>query len=1057
MAAVAKGIHHLGVGSLSRIACACLTSALAFAQTPASVPLPEATPLKRMEPATIGIRDVLYSLAEQQEREWSEVAAKEWADIEARVERDAAQKKIDLRAQRNQFLESARKTLADLAAQRLPADVQADIELQLALVLAVDPERTEEALRHAEASARAAGTLPSARRTAVLAALLATDLAAKLQVPERGALVARKVDAGVGGSLPRGGALRTRLSVAVGDGEFAAGRFGEASAYYQDALENLQLAPQGEFDVQRPALPGLQVRLLWATYRDGNYAATLHWAVEVARRRDDLAPVLTPPMLREMVRMGGIALYERDEDRRFEQLARDGQAHDVGKDMILGAIEAYRGSGRLDRAFALSERMHPHFTGSRRLLDLAELTRTLLAQRGDQDFLVEKTAAYAVELEREGVWRSRFDLGAGEEERRAAFVSEWSLRGARQFMQLAGRSESILPARKALHLFEIRLREFPREDERAALLVEGAQAALQAQEAERAVALARVARNAKLPQASLEKIHFIEVAALEQLSRAPGAGAADHERHRDAVHAFARSFPADLSAFQAMFELGRKQMLRKDWAGARESLERALTQASLDSFAALADERQRVVRALLEVNARLNSAEEGAEALSSLRERLADAPLDSETKRLLDDAGALEIREQARALRLKGQPDAAAETMLSWCQRNRRHPHLIPVLTDAVRGLAEVAAWKRVDEAVADFASETRAAKDARELSFWRARSFDERLRFSEAARAYADAAIPARSDLAPEMRLAAVERALLISEESGSSQGLAQLYGLQAQLSRTPHSRARARLGSARLEAESGSTGAAKKTLAKALGDAPKGSALRAEIELKLLDLRLLDPQDHGKARIELERAIGRLAALPAKTDPFAGRDRLKALGAALTIAEREDAEEWEQLLPLVRARPSASALGRMGELVAVQERRARVVPEAARAEEEIAAYLRRTLRARGFRIAAERRAGREAALRKLAGLANGVSEAQRDAWLVRAADDQAKAREWTRRALSLAAAGSEEHLRAARLATGFDPRARVLPPQSAPMEPGSIGQAGILRALARGPQEGE
>ena len=456
---------------------ASLSACVAWGQgvAPGVVDIPDS--LTAIQPAAANseklIREELFdALVKFNFDAWNELIAKEilLSDTRLRAEFDEQGTRLDALIVREK---GARMETLRLASSRVPSTSESlEASLRLASLLLVDDAVSDEAGKLLDSVLRAASQTRVEARLEMSARLLRGQRLLSLK-----RFGAARADYEAIVELARRSDARTveiaiRAHLGLGDVAYGEFFFQKAEGHYVQALRGVQRAALSDHAALEPTLAGLYVRLVWSSFRGGRALSTATYAAEYARRRETLSKRPPASVEAELVRVAGIASFERSDRAADTALASDPRAGDFGKKILLASLAEEIRAGTFARGVARARVLSEAFLESSSAFAFLETSSVLWenAARGPVErrrAKREKEAEAVLLAARGSSWARAFDSQPALRELRrsvlfrlgettgAAFAEE----GQFHVVELLGEGRPIVLDRAALPEAEERIRQ----------------------------------------------------------------------------------------------------------------------------------------------------------------------------------------------------------------------------------------------------------------------------------------------------------------------------------------------------------------------------------------------------------------------------------------------------------------------------------------------------------------------------------------------------------------------------------------------------------------------
>jgi hypothetical protein len=744
MVKISQAIARLESCSLTFCIVALLVNAVAQGASPVGQSRYKTAAERSREAQSKAEADSLFQLLLQSNRDyWDEKAEQEISLLEARLDSEWELKRQDVEREKDERRQLAVAHFERALGARPDSYASVEARFRLALLLSREEQRPnarivkllDEGIRYLEFT-------NTFDKLYVQICLLRAEIAFQMRDE-------RSVTKFLENVLKRKNALARkapdeviRAHIALADLHFTRYAYRRAHELYASAFEMIALSAEKTYFSNATLLPGLYVRLLWSAFRDGDSLASSHWALEFARQRHRFQKLPPEPVLKDIIRIGGISFYEKNNSEDFESLARDVLAGDFGKKMIAASFEFYCKAGRPAEVEPIALRIEKDFAFSLELRAFSQARLGCLSKVEQEarkyHEVVEKVVT---SLARNGMWAKRFALTKEEEMMRARFVATHAEQSAHYFLQQAKITGLKADFLSSEVLFHIRLQEHAENESRGALLLGACEAAKNAGDLENAWNDCTKSLQYSLTERERRGIHFLLVEVGRAFSESVLSAKDPLQlRYESAVDAFIDTYPDDFSAHDALFESGKRLETLRELDAARMRYERLVS--LLARYGKNSETlHDRVSVALASVNAQLENASQSLTASQGLERLGKILPLSADTDLLLQSANSAAVRSRASELRRAGRIVEAATLLSRWGRSFPENLEAPSILLSATRLWAENLMWKNVLEE-ADFYSQKYVLHESfAEILFWKARAQEGELHFTAALETFQKAA----------------------------------------------------------------------------------------------------------------------------------------------------------------------------------------------------------------------------------------------------------------------------------------------------------------------------
>jgi len=519
-----------------------------------------------------------------------------------------------------------------------------------------------------------------------------------------------------------------------------------------------------------PSLSGLYVRLVWSAFRSGRSVPASVYAMEYARRRSLFGALPPAKVESELLRAGGVALYERNDAGTLRTLAADSRAGDFGKRLLLAALNEYIRAGRMREGLEKASGLEREFEKSRMAFDFLAV-RAVLAEnagggpraRAEQEHRIVLLAA------RSSAWTKAFVGQSSEDDARKAVVLAHAEKNAAFFAEEGARTGKREDFLKSHAAYKARLEDFFAGEPRGALFLQSSQAALRGGAFEEAWQDARLAFRYPLSGDS-EHAAFVVLCRTSEAQARGALSPSDplFNRHLGAVDSFVAENPTSPDARQFLFASAGKLERLSFLEDARTRYERSL--ALVPRTDAFDSELENVLRALLVFHMKHSESSVASLALSDMESVARDAGVGADLRQELAFASAAQVRSFASSLRRRGALEKAVATQRHWTARHAENPEAPLLLRDSIAAAAELQDWKSVHEGVDAFLRRFERHSVLWQVLWWKGRAHESQLAFHAAAVAYVASAYDDDSRLSLETRLEVLGKAAQFLAQGGDA-----------------------------------------------------------------------------------------------------------------------------------------------------------------------------------------------------------------------------------------------------------------------------------------------
>lgn len=565
-----------------------------------------------------------------------------------------------------------------------------------------------------------------------------------------------------------GSPIRTQALIAIADLNFRTSRFDSATRQYTSVLHNISKAQGVQMQSQALLIPDVQARLVWSSFREGNYRGAARWAHEFTRVRFKYQSRMTEAVVNEVLRIGAVALYEQNDEKAFVAIASDSLAGELGKQLLVRSLEVYRTSGRESDVEPLARSIESYFFKSDLYLDFSIARAKSAEEHGEPAIFYPLAVRLVGEFGTSKPWVNSKALSRTEEEKRARLVKHLTEVAGEYFYKEAVQTQSSSSFAACAKLFSTRLEEADNRPVRGKFHLRAGQCLHQTREYEAAWMHAQKSLAYALDDNELVAGYALHVLVARDSSRAAGFKEREQKRLRyeQSVDSYFAAYPNEQSAREAVFEFALAMQVEKKLEVARSHLERLLTSLPTSPEGVEKALQEKALKALSNINVIESNPEIAARAQARVERFTERSDLSEEALQVIGVSNSTTLRNFVFTLRKQGRLVESARVGADWASKFPLNPDAPSVALDSIKSWAELMDWQQVIELCNFFNSQFRSQKLKFEVSYWLGRAQEAQLAFASAASSYEQAALGDDSTLSKKLRTDALERAVNIHSQ---------------------------------------------------------------------------------------------------------------------------------------------------------------------------------------------------------------------------------------------------------------------------------------------------
>ncbi|APJ02655.1 hypothetical protein [Silvanigrella aquatica] len=532
---------------------------------------------------------------------------------------------------------------------------------------------------------------------------------------------------------------KMRAFIGYGDAEFELFHFGEALNVYKKGYvygkkfieinENAYVLLIGE----------IKLRLLWAAYRNANYAAAIEFAQDFAREKQRYDNLISQHVLEDVVRVAAISLYERHNLDSYLALANDKGAGDFGKKMIINSFYYFTYSGNPKEVETYAKPIEQLFYSSRLLPYFIKARLIALNYDNNKDKLNELAYLGTAFIEKKSIWFNRFSLNKFEEENRQEMIKIYSIDAGNYYYNLGMITKSRSAFLKSAQIYHSRILENFPGDLRGVLFQSFAQSLMMGEDYKLAWEAIEESLKQPLTEDNLKTAWFLMVnIARVQSQDARDTSADEFKKYENAVDGYIAHFPADFQARIALFESAKRAEELNDLANARNRYEKILSCPPLFFKEQDQEEKDKVSLALARLFQKMDAEDKSvADGAGTLEKIAQDNKISDTVHKVVMLANYNSAIEYAKKLKTNGEMLKSAKFLDLWSKNYLNNPNVGDALIQSMKEFAALQNWEHVNTLALYFSMNLPSNKRINEAIFWQAKSSDKLLQFSLASLLY--------------------------------------------------------------------------------------------------------------------------------------------------------------------------------------------------------------------------------------------------------------------------------------------------------------------------------
>lgn len=693
---------------------------------------------------------------------WSNVRTTEFEKSKSATEREEEVLKSRTGTERKSHIERASLQLKRVIAENSGSEGNAEAYYQLALLN--EPADKRLAIDYVNESLNILEKHKKYNELFLKTSLLASDLYREQEKYEKAEEVAKIAIAKARLLLPHTHGELVRLQIVAGDAAFQSFRFEDASLHYGAALQDYIKAPKPIKHELEPLASSLYVKNIWSHFRHGNSKVAARFVLDYARMRSTFNDSVDLQIEAEIVRMGGIALKEKNEGKDFLTLSADPLAGDFGKRVVLEALPNYAKDGMIERFEEVATLIEPLFKSSKMFLQLTQIRLQRSVKNDMTSFIFMKNAA--LHMSKNGDWKRTTLLNKEEESLRSDIVARCALEAADYEFDKSLLSKNKSTFLLSAQLFQIRQMEYRKGDDRSKLYLKTANAAFEGGDMPLAWTEANTGLRASTQRETNRLAYFLLVKIARSLSDENADDEALQVQYENTVDAFVAAFPREQNAREALLESAKRAERLGQIGKAKLRAERLLAILPKNDFHSK-DENSSILSALASIYAKdVRDTRKTSNEASDLEQLALTTNSTEKSLREVSAVNAGALRAYVHSLRDEGKLEKANQVFIDWAIQHPQNEESPSMLIEAMRYGSQLALWQQVDLATEELFRVHKNSDFRFEAYYWKARSAEENLSFAHAVDNYLFSSITDDTTLSTSERIDALKRSLLLSSE---------------------------------------------------------------------------------------------------------------------------------------------------------------------------------------------------------------------------------------------------------------------------------------------------
>lgn len=553
-----------------------------------------------------------------------------------------------------------------------------------------------------------------------------------------------------------------RAYIGLGDAEFEQYNFQNSLKFYEKGFDLVKSIAEKNQNKYLNFVGNINIRLLWASYRNANYKVAVNHAYNLSREHLKYKKIISEKVFDDIIRIGGISLFETRDIKKFDLIASDNAAGEIGKKMIIKAFYQFTSSGYAHEVENIAKLIEDKFKFSKTHLDFIDAR--IEALKYNQNFnKLNELAYYATAyISMESVWKTRFSLSENEEEKRRNLIFEYSLPSAQYFYKLGQTTKSLSMYLKSAEIYKSRLQENFDGDKREELLQLYADALMNAADYENALKIVEESFKYTLNLNSLKIAWYQLVYISRKISEDElNSQSEKYKKYENAVDGFIANFPDNPQARLALFESAKRAEVLKDYKNSRNRYEKILSLKPLDLEMFNLEEKSKTCFALANLYIKMNSGGDDIPIAAGALEKFVNlSVVTNEAKEFVLNSNYKIALLFSSNLKIKGELISSVNFLESWVINYIDNPNSGNIAILALEDFSSLQNWEKVSSLSDYFINNNSKNNRINEVIYWKARAYDMQLQFLNAASLYDKSSYNDTKFISVDKRLYALKRA---------------------------------------------------------------------------------------------------------------------------------------------------------------------------------------------------------------------------------------------------------------------------------------------------------
>ncbi|RDB37143.1 MAG: hypothetical protein DCC88_01510 [Spirobacillus cienkowskii] len=556
-----------------------------------------------------------------------------------------------------------------------------------------------------------------------------------------------------------------RAYIGLGDAEFEQYNFQNSLKFYEKGFDLVKNIAEKDQYKYLNFVGNINIRLLWASYRNANYQIAVNYAYNLSREHLKYKKIISEKVFEDIIRIGGIALFETRDINKFDLIASDKASGEIGKKMIVKAFYQLTSSGHANEVENIAKIIEDKFKFSKSHLDFIDARIEALKYIQNFDKLNELAYYATAYISMESVWKTRLSLSENEEDKRRNLIFEYSLPSAQYFYKLGQTTKSLSMYLKSAEIYNSRLQEHFDGDKREELLQLYADALMKGEDYENALKVVEESFKYTLNIDSLKIAWYQFVYISRKISEDEfNSQSEKYKKYENAVDGFIANFPDNPQARLALFESAKRAEVLKDYKNSRNRYEKILSLKPLDLAMFNLEEKSKTCFALANLYIKMNTGSDEIPIAAGALEKFVNmSVVNNEVKEFVLNSNYKIALLFSSNLKIKGELLNSVNFLESWVINFINNPNSGNIAVLALEDFSSMQNWEKVSSLSNYFINNNSKNNRINEVMYWKARAYDMQLQFLNAASLYDKSSFNNTNFISVDKRLYALKRALEI------------------------------------------------------------------------------------------------------------------------------------------------------------------------------------------------------------------------------------------------------------------------------------------------------